>query len=438
MFEGIRPYSEGSVMNYFKQKTAVIIDPYSSGSLFFDAFKAEGVNVVAVMSEKQPPDVYASSFRPDDFSDIYISDSDDLEGLAAKLKEYEPICVLAGCESGVELAESLAPLVCPDLSNDRSLAQARRDKGLMSAAVSCAGVPMMRQICTNNLSEVNEWININNFDNDYLVVKPPKSASTDGVKKVNRYGGELHDAFTDLINNPNRLGIINDRVLVQEYLTGVEYVVDTFSYEGRHSICSICKYTKVDTDLGMAIYDRMDWISPKADVVEQLSDYAKAVLNALGMRFGNAHIEIMMTANGPRLIELGARPHGGGNPRLCRIATGDSQLHRSVRYFTSGVTPPDEYILKKNMTVVFLMAKQASIVTSLSLMHDLKKLNSFLEGKINIDEGQYIPATKDLFATLALGYFVLANNDLDTLEEDIQAIRSAEYEVYQPVLEDIA
>lgn len=428
---------EGRIMTSSLERYAVIVDPYSSGNQFAKEFAREGVRVIAVLSCAEPAQVYAASYRPQDFFRVYVAPAADLEALAGELRDYSPICVLTGCESGVELAERLAPMLLPQTCNGLELALARRDKGLMAAAVSAAGVPMMKQICTDDFASVQRWRVDNGLAHRHLVVKPPKSASTDGVSKVSP-DESLQMAFTRLLNKPNRLGIINDRVLVQEYLVGTEYAVDTFSYAGVHTLCCVCKYTKLANANGMAIYDRMEWVSHDNPVVETLAAYAEHVLGALGITWGNSHIEIMQTVDGPRLIELGARPHGGGHPALCVIATGDSQVHRAVRYFAQGVTPSKRFTLLKYMTVVFFRAPAPCIARNLEKLHALATLRSYVDASIQVKEGQAVPATRDLFATMALGFVVLASDDPQQLAKDVEAVRQAESEVFLQDVQGVA
>jgi hypothetical protein len=117
---------------------AIIVDPYSSGAQLAPAFAARGVDTVAILSAPQPPSVYASSYRPQDFLQVMIDDG-DLETLVTRVRSLRPRCVLAGCESGVELAERLAPLVVPEVANVAALAGARRHKGQMADAVALSG-----------------------------------------------------------------------------------------------------------------------------------------------------------------------------------------------------------------------------------------------------------------------------------------------------------
>lgn len=417
--------------NPYENKYVVIVDPYSSGNLYAAEFKKFSCKLIAVMTAPEPPEVYANSFKPDDFDEIFVASDMSIADLAYSLNIFHPIYICAGCESGVELADKIAPLLPPRFFNDPSLAIARRDKWLMAQAVMRSGAPVMKQICSSDFLEVQSWALDNNLSDTFLVVKPPKSASTDGVVKVHGLDG-LEFAFNNLLNKKNRLGILNDKVLVQEYLSGVEYVVDTFSYDGVHTVCSVCRYGKLSNINGMAIYERLDWLDPEAPIVEVLSNYAMTVLSAVGISWGSAHIEIMHTANGPRLIELAARPHGGGHPRLCYSATGDSTIHRTVRYFVNRVLPPSCYRLIENMSVVFFRAERASVVVGVDRLKSLAQLPSFSEAVIRVADGDFVPATVDLFGTLAIGFVVLKNKCLVQLESDALHVRHVESLVFQP------
>lgn len=288
-----------------------------------------------------------------------------------------------------------------------------------------AGLPIIRQICTADPAAVEHWIDREGLTGRDLVVKPPKSASTDGVTRVRGDRG-WRAVFDGLIGRPNRLGIVNDVLLVQEYVTGTEYVVDTFSHGGRHTICDVCRYHKIDNGPHMAVYDRMEWVAPHEPVVEPLVAYAEDVLDAVGMRTGAAHVELMMTTEGPRLIELGARCHGGGHPRFSRIATGDSQIDRTVRHFAGDGEISARYELRCHVLVVFLIARRGGIVRDSSALDGIASLRSRHFSVVHLRDGMSVEPTKDLFASLDLGFVVLAHRDPDRLLADYAAIRAME------------
>jgi hypothetical protein len=402
----------------------VIVDPYSSGALFAEAFEKADVPVVAVVSSPAPPEVYASSYRPGDYGEI-ITFTDDLEAVVRRVRELQPRCVITGCESGVELTDAIAPAVVPETANVPELATARRHKGDMAAATARAGLPIIRQICTADAAAVGSWIAREGLGGRDLVIKPPKSASTDAVTRVPA-GRGWRAVFDGLLGRPNRLGIVNDCLVVQEYAVGTEYVVDTFSHDGTHTVCDVCRYRKTDNGPHMAVYDSMEWLAPDDPVVVPLVAYAKDVLDAVGMRFGAAHVELMLTADGPRLIELGARAHGGGHPRFCRVATGDSQVDRTVRYFAALGSIPASYELLRHVLVVFLIARRAGVVRDAGAVDAIGDLPSYHFSVVNLSAGQTIEPTKDLFASLELGFVVLAHPDRDQVMADYAAIRAME------------
>lgn len=415
---------------------AVIVDPFSSGALFAPAFAREGVPTVAVLSGPMPA-AYESSFRADDYCEVLPPGEASLETLADRVGRLRPRCVLPGAETGVELAEALAGRVTPEVANDPVTTPARRHKFEMARAAAAAGLPVLRQLCTDDLAEVRDWLDRESLNGHDLVVKPPRSAGTDGVTRIP--GGKgWAEAFLAQLGKVNVWGTRNDQMLVQEYVSGTEYVVDTFSHGGRHTVADVCRYRKAVSGSQIAVYDSMEWLPPDDDAVPGLVDYATAVLDAVGMRFGSAHVEIMMTSSGPRLIELNARPHGGGHPRFCRVATGDSQVDRTVRYLTSQAEIPVGYRLHRRVMVVFLMSSRGGVVGDLGPLARLASLESHYSSQIAVAPGDWLAPTRDLLATLSFGFVVLAHDDRSKLLADYRAIRGAEAEFVATLTEATA
>ncbi|ROQ78232.1 ATP-grasp domain-containing protein [Streptomyces sp. NBC_01260] len=401
----------------------VIVDPYSSGALFPEALAEHSVPVVAVVTGPRAPEAYASSYRPQDFAEIIVYEG-DLEPVVRRLRELDPRCVLAGCESGVELAERLAPRVLPERCNVPELAAARRDKSSMADAVAAAGLPVIPQLCTADADEVAAWLEREGLTGADLVVKPPKSASTDGVIKL-AGGADWRGVFTRQLGRVNQFGEIDDRLLVQKFVTGTEYVIDTFSHEGKHALVDVCAYRKIDNGPHMAVYDTMRWLPPDDPALSELAEYVFGVLDAVGMRFGAAHVEVMGTAEGPLLIELGARPHGGGQPRFNRNATGDSQIDQTVRWLTGGELP-QSYELLVHQMCVFHIAPRSGTVRGTSALDGIRALPSHHFSIQNLADGDRVPATRDLVDSLNFGFVILAHPDEEQILRDYEAVRAGE------------
>lgn len=401
----------------------VVVDPYSSGALFPAAFAEHGIEVVAVLTADQPPAAFAPSYRPQDFRRTFVFDG-DLAAMAATLRAIEPCGVIAGCESGVELAERLAPMVRPDRCNVPALAAARRDKWRMAQAVASAGLPVIPQICTDDARQVRDWLDRERLTGHDLVIKPPKSASTDGVVKVPA-GQGWADVFAEQLGRVNQFGAVDDRLLVQKFVTGTEYVVDMFSHRGEHGVVDVCRYTKVDNGPYMAVYDAMRWVPHTDPAVAPLVEYTRAVLDAVGMRFGAAHVEIMLTDEGPVLIELGARPHGGGQPGFNRIATGDSQIDRTVRSIVGEQVPVD-YRLSCHQLCVFHISPASGVLRDAAVLDTVQDLHSHHYSVRHVHDGDHVTATRSLVDSLEFGFVILSHPDAEQVERDYQAVRALE------------
>ena len=307
---------------------AVVVDPVGTGQDYPAVFADAGVEVVAAMSRPEPIALYAPTWHPERFRHIHY-DNGDIPALAATLREYQPVCLIPGSETGVELADALIELVVPGSGHDPALASARRDKWEMARALERAGLPRLRQMCSADPDEIDRWLTDTGLDTARVVVKPPKSAATDDVHIVDK-GKDWRPLFEQIHGKVNEFGLRNDAVLVQEYADGPEFLIDSYSVDGRHGLVDVCRYTKVQRGDRIGIYDLVDFIEPDHPDVLATWPYARQVLDAVGIRNGCCHTEVILTAAGPRLLEVGARPAGGGHQMISELATGSNHLIRTV------------------------------------------------------------------------------------------------------------
>ncbi len=234
--------------------------------------------------------------------------------------------MLAGTESGVPLADRIAyRLGVP--GNDPSTSMTRRDKFAMALALARADLPHARTIraidddgVRKAVCELGSWP---------LVVKPAASAGSDHVVIAHDMAALCSSAAENL-SSPDFLGQPNEAVIIQQHLAGTQFAVNSVSRHGVHRIVEVWLDRRTDLGDGRLIYDRMDLLAPDDDRVPILVDYVRACLDALGIVHGPAHSEVMLTVDGPVLIETGARLQGGDSVPLMRAATGTSQTDATV------------------------------------------------------------------------------------------------------------
>jgi hypothetical protein len=147
------------------------------------------------------------------------------------------------------------------------------------------------------------------------------------------------------------------------------------------------------------------------------------VLNALGIRNGCGHSEVVVTKDGPRLLETAARPAGGGHQMITQLATGDNQILRTVAHRIRGEFQA-EYRLEQHLSAVFLSAPKAGIWRNADLFDRVEDLQTFHDKHFPYGTGDRVPASEDLVTYLA--WVVLAGPDPDALEADYRRLKELE------------
>ncbi|HZS80292.1 MAG TPA: ATP-grasp domain-containing protein, partial [Herbaspirillum sp.] len=228
------------------------------------------------------------------------------EKLLNELKAIDSLeVVLAGCETGVKLADQLSEdLGLP--SNGRLKTEARRDKYAMAKALTSAGLRSAKTYLVDSLAELENALNELGLP---VVVKPCASAGSDDVY-ICRTKDEVVDAFKRVHLKTNTLGLVNKGVLLQQLLLGRQYIVNSVSYAGKHFAVEIWEDNREDAGSAY-IYNYERLLLSYGQLEKDLVEYTKAVLNALGIRNGPCHVELMVNEGIPTLIEVGARPAGG-------------------------------------------------------------------------------------------------------------------------------
>ena len=397
-------------------KSVAIVDPYSSGALLAAEFKRRSIPCLMVQSGTEIPAMYRSSSHPENFTAV-IFHRGAIEETAAQLRQWQAGWVLGGCELGVGLADQLSEhLSLP--SNGTKLSATRRNKYLMGERVRQCGLRTPRQCSSARLDDLLEWIVAG--DVWPAIVKPLDSSGSDGVRLC-ASEREVAEAFDEIVGQKNKLNIVNGAALVQEYLEGEEYVVDTVSYNGRHKAAAFWKYGKSRANASFAGLD-IELLSASGERQRQLFAYAAAILDALGIQYGPAHCELMWVEGEPVLVEIGARLNGGDNPLICRACSGYCQVDMTVEAYLD----PDRFLanldsahgLPRRGMRVFLRPNGDGKLKGLPRQAEIEALSSFHQ--------MHIGAQRDLPVPPIAGWVVLIHADKKVLEEDCQRIRQLE------------
>lgn len=195
-----------------------------------------------------------------------------------------------------------------------------RDKGQTRAALAEAGVPQPRSVPVKTLEEA---VAAGQKVGYPAVLKPRGLGASLGVVRVNN-ADELRAmfAFTRDTKAPDPVVYASDQpILVEQCVEGEEISVDSVVQDGIVTPLFIGRkvvgYPPYAEEIGHYV-DAADPLLADAEFATIVADTHAA----LGFLDGFTHSEYMLTATGPKLIEVNGRLGGDMIPYLGMLATG--------------------------------------------------------------------------------------------------------------------
>lgn len=407
----------------------VLVDAYTSGGYLAPEFTALGAQVVHVQSTTEfMPSMPAPQLSGYAASIVHT----DLDTTVRALAGYRPVCVLPGQEPGVLLADALAERLGTP-SNGTASSLARRDKYEMIACLRDAGLYGPDQYVHADPDALVDWAE--SGPGYPVVAKPRRSAAGDGVY-VCGTAEELRSAAKAVLAAETIYGEPNHDVLVQSYLRGTEYVVDMVGYQGRRYVCGVWEYRKRLLPSGRNIYDREYLLSPGEAPADALISYVGDVLDALGIRYGPTHAEVILTPNGPALVEVGARIAGNMHPGFHDRCAGANQATVTALAYLD----PDRfnagygdrvYTKRADAMCVTTATERCGTVTAIdtAAVRAIEALPTVYGLNLKVAPGGVLQPTVDLYSSTMRIF--LCGPSRAAIEHDYQRIEELKDSVYR-------
>lgn len=297
-------------------QVVVVVDPYSTGCLICKEMQKRGYDIIAMWSAGFADEMkqHIPTSCGEMHYDSEIDEADTMEETAARAREAAGSRTIAACiaggEAGVDLADALSEYL--GLKTNGTEIPNRRDKKVQQELIRKVGLRSVRQAAGSKFEEVEDFLKTEEYP---LVLKPIESAGSDGVKLCSDFQ-EAKEHFHVLMKSQMVNGGSCPAVLCQEFLKGKEYVIDHVSRDGVHKTVMVWVYDKREANGNSFVYFGMLPVDSNSEEAKVLIPYTRGVLDALGVKHGPSHAEVMMTAEGPCLVEMNCRAHGGdGNFR---------------------------------------------------------------------------------------------------------------------------
>jgi biotin carboxylase len=191
------------------------------------------------------------------------------------------------------------------------------------------------------------------------VIKPVDSSGQRGVFRL----GSFDDLEAHL---PAALGASTRReAILERYHEGAE--VTTLLVANRGEVRLITASDRVRPK-GIGFGVALAHVYPstfRVDVLEEVERVAVAAVNALGMRDGIAHSQLLVARDGVRVIEVAARIPGGQMDEIPRIGRGIDLVEIAVRQ-ALGLDVQEEFLrprVQQPLAISFLTAEPGVLAT---------------------------------------------------------------------------
>ncbi|KFZ77957.1 hypothetical protein ED92_33135 [Amycolatopsis sp. MJM2582] len=236
--------------------------------------------------------------------------------------------------TGNEFLTPLVTLVCDQLSLPSNVAEqayAARNKVAMSHRLACSGVLTPRTFVITNAAELERLLTSGRVGLPF-VIKPADNAGSNGVTVVlnadDRAEAYRYAAGPETVVP---FGMTKDRrILVQEYIEGAEFSVESITQHGiPHHVCITRKLTSTGAhrvELGHAVPAGVD------EAAERLILHtAGQAIKAVGIENGPSHTEVKLDSQGRCVvIEIAGRVGGAPIADLVQLAHGVDMFRACV------------------------------------------------------------------------------------------------------------
>ena len=407
-------------MNQEREQVVVIVDGYSAGRFFVQQLIKRDYKCIHIQSVLQPGSKFYTLQNPHDYLCLFVYCNDITQLIADIKSKYIIINVIAGSESGVELAHQLAQQLCLKRNADELVLE-RRNKYLMVEALRRNNLNTVEHFKTNDLDMARSWALLHN--KWPIVVKPLDSAGSDNVFICTDIS-QVENAFLTIIGSQTIFDKDCHEVLLQSYLLGNEYVVNLVSCNGIHFVVELRMYHKQNLN-GRHMYDYEELIDFTGTVQAQLIDYAKKVADAVGIQYGPSHIEVMLTANGPVLVEIASRISGATHVEVSNVALGYNVVDLTIDSYFDEVKFMSYLAqiatVQKYESIVDIATEQEGYVKQLPSQQFISDLPSVESVRFNINLGDYLHKTISLVNSPAKIHLV---HDVKTqIQQDMNIIK---------------
>lgn len=281
-----------------------------TGSLFLEKAMSKDLKPLFITSD---PRKY--SFLAEKLIQPIILDTHSESEIYDYLKHIKNLkAIFSTSEYYIEIACTLAKAFKLP-ANDPVAVKLCRNKDQLAKVLSTHGILCPKTFVINSIEQIDDLCR-RNFEFP-VIVKPAKGSGSIGVLFCCTKD-EIFNHAKCLFEENNRE---SNSVLIQEYIEGDEYSVETLCFDGQIKIVGITKKYLSNHPYFLEIgHDFPVYFAQS--ITESIEKLISSSFENLGFIFGPAHTEIRIKNGIPYIIEINPRLAGGMIPKIVQEARG--------------------------------------------------------------------------------------------------------------------
>ena len=306
-------------------------------------------------------------------------------------KKINPVGV---CSIASDLATITVNYVAENLGlpcNSTKYTQIQTNKYAMRKALTEAGIPCPKFIIADTNTDFSKELSAFSFP---IIVKPTDRSGSRSIMKLTSLEG-----ITKAVEAACESSF-QGKAIIEEFLEGDEYSMETISYKGKHTYLATTK--KFTT--GAPNFIETGHIQPSGlheEILQKAKNIILSALDALHIENSAGHSEFKVDENGNvNIVEIGARMGGGCiGSDLVYLSTGNDFI-KMVIDAACGRTPQINPPINKSAEIKFIFDEQ-----DLNVFSDLYKKSPEIFYRISAFDMANLGKVTD--CSTRVGYYIL-------------------------------
>ncbi len=282
------------------------------------------------------------------------------------------------------------------------------DKVVMLRRMQECGVPIPEFY---EITKFSEFLDVTRKMANKFILKPADNSASRGVILIDKNKNPDLEEIYRYSMQYSRSG----KALVEEYMTGPEVSVESYTVNGEPNIITITD--KMVTE--QPFFVEIGHTEPSRLSIEQQEEIKKVAedaIRAIGMCNGPNHTEIKMTPNGAKLVEIAARLGGDFiTSRLVPLSTGVDMIECS---FSTLLNEKVCYqnTLSRGSAIRFIQGEKG-ILSGIEGIEEAKKMPGVQEVELYMKPGESIKRLEN--SSDRVGHIIAIGKDADEADYNV-------------------